>query len=75
MSAARNMLGDEGAWEEAFEEGRAMSAEGPAEYALSQEVVLAVPERPPAAGRTGDPLTRREREVAALVARGSPTAR
>ena len=38
-----------------------MSAEEAAEYALSQEVVLAVPERPPAAGRTGDPLTRRER--------------
>jgi DNA-binding CsgD family transcriptional regulator len=70
VSAARNMLGDEGAWEEAFEEGRAMSAEEAAEYALSQEVVLAVPERPPAAGRTSDPLTRREREVAALVARG-----
>jgi predicted ATPase/DNA-binding SARP family transcriptional activator/DNA-binding CsgD family transcriptional regulator len=70
VSAARNMLGDEGAWEEAFEEGRAKSAEEAAEYALSQEVVLAVPERPPAAGRTSDPLTRREREVAALVARG-----
>ena len=27
-------------------------------------------ERPPADGRTSDPLTRREREVAALVARG-----
>jgi len=46
-----------------------MSAEEAAEYALSEEVIL-TPERPPASGRTDDPLTAREREVAALVARG-----
>jgi predicted ATPase/DNA-binding SARP family transcriptional activator/DNA-binding CsgD family transcriptional regulator len=70
VSAARNMLGDEGAWEEAFAQGRAMSNEEAAGYALSEEVVSAAPQRTPAGGRTDDPLTRREREVAALVARG-----
>ena len=52
VSAARNMLGDEGAWERAFVQGRAMSAEEAAEYALSQEGVPAAPESPPADGRT-----------------------
>jgi non-specific serine/threonine protein kinase len=70
VSAARKMLGDEGAWEEVFVQGRAMSAEEAVEYALSQESVPAAPENPPADGRTDDPLTRREREVATLVARG-----
>ena len=47
-----------------------MSAEEAAEYALSEEVALA-PKRLLAGGGTGGmPLTRREREVAALVARG-----
>ena len=44
VSAARDMLGDEGAWEEAFAQGRAMSAEEAVEYALSEEVVPAAPE-------------------------------
>jgi DNA-binding CsgD family transcriptional regulator len=70
VSAARNVLGDEVEWEEAFAQGMAMSAEETAEYALSEEVVPAAPERPPSGARTDDPLTRREREVAALVARG-----
>jgi non-specific serine/threonine protein kinase len=74
VSAARNMLGDEGAWEKAFAQGMAMSAEEAAEYALSEEIVTA-PERPPAGGETDgplttDPLTAREREVAAMVAQG-----
>ena len=43
VSAARNMLGDEGAWEAAFAEGRAMSADEAVEYALSEEVVPAAP--------------------------------
>ena len=55
-SAARNMLGDEGAWEMAFAQGMAMSDEEAAEYALSEEIVPA-PERPPAGGETDDPLT------------------
>jgi predicted ATPase/DNA-binding SARP family transcriptional activator/DNA-binding CsgD family transcriptional regulator len=70
VSAARNMLGDEGAWEAAFAQGKAMSTEEAVEYALSQEGVPAAPESPPADERTSDPLTRREREVAAMVARG-----
>jgi DNA-binding NarL/FixJ family response regulator len=74
VSAARSMLGDEGAWERAFVQGKAMSAEEAAEYALSEEGVPAAPESLPADGRTDDtltdPLTRREQEVMTLVARG-----
>jgi non-specific serine/threonine protein kinase len=70
VSAARNMLGDEGAWEAAFAQGRAMSAEEAAQYALSEEAVPAAPESPLADGRKRDPLTRREWEVATLVAQG-----
>jgi predicted ATPase/DNA-binding SARP family transcriptional activator/DNA-binding CsgD family transcriptional regulator len=69
VSAARDLLGDQGAWEAAFDRGRVMSAEEAAEYALSEEVAP-VPESWPGGGETDDPLTRREREVAALVARG-----
>jgi non-specific serine/threonine protein kinase len=71
--AARTQLG-EAAWEAAFAEGMAMSAEEAAEYALSEEVAPA-PQSPPAGGRTdqpltSDPLTAREGEVAAMVAQG-----
>jgi predicted ATPase/DNA-binding SARP family transcriptional activator/DNA-binding CsgD family transcriptional regulator len=69
VSAARDMLGDADAWEGAFAEGSAMSAKEAVEYALSEEVDPA-PERSAAGGRADDPLTRREREVAALVAQG-----
>jgi predicted ATPase/DNA-binding SARP family transcriptional activator/DNA-binding CsgD family transcriptional regulator len=68
VDAARALLED-AAWEEVFAQGMAMSAEEAAEYAVSEEVPPA-PESPPAGGETDDPLTRREREVAALVARG-----
>jgi DNA-binding NarL/FixJ family response regulator len=47
-----------------------VQAEEAVEYALSEELAPAAPESPPAGGETDDPLTRREREVAALVARG-----
>jgi non-specific serine/threonine protein kinase len=70
VSAARDMLGDEDAWEEAFAQGSAMSTKEAVEYALSEEGVPAAPEWPPADRRTDDPLTRREKEVAALVAQG-----
>jgi non-specific serine/threonine protein kinase len=69
VSAARNMLGDEGAWEDAFAQGMTMSAEEALEYVLSDGFTRS-PESSSAGGRTDDRLTRREREVAALVARG-----
>ncbi|HEV8637382.1 MAG TPA: LuxR C-terminal-related transcriptional regulator [Chloroflexota bacterium] len=69
LSAARAMLGEE-AFRTAWTAGRAMTSEQAVEYALT-------PEEPPAAGaslpaESGllDPLTRREREVARLIARG-----
>jgi DNA-binding CsgD family transcriptional regulator len=73
VAAARAQL-NESAWEAAFEEGMAMSAEEAAEYALSEEGAPA-PQSPPADGETDeppttDPLSAREREVAALVAQG-----
>ncbi|HEX5914747.1 MAG TPA: LuxR C-terminal-related transcriptional regulator, partial [Rubrobacter sp.] len=73
MAAARVLLG-EIAWESAFAQGMAMSAQEAAEYASSEEVVPA-PESPPTgeetvAPLTTDPLTAREREVAAMVAQG-----
>ena len=68
------MLGDEAAWEAAFAQGMAMSAEEATKYALSQEVVPTASQSLPADGEMShlltDTLTRREREVAALVARG-----
>jgi predicted ATPase/DNA-binding SARP family transcriptional activator/DNA-binding CsgD family transcriptional regulator len=63
---------DEALWEAAFAEGKAMTLEEAAEYALSEEVVQA-PEKPLKGGRTSRPLTRREREVATLVAQGLST--
>ena len=69
MAAARSQLG-EAAWEAAFAQGSAMSAEEAAEYALSEEDPS---ERLPVGGETDDPLdplTAREREVAAMVAQG-----
>jgi DNA-binding CsgD family transcriptional regulator len=72
ISAARIRLGEE-TWEAACTEGRAMTPEEAIGYALSKEVPG--PPASPAADRLlvgGRPngLTRREREVAALVARG-----
>jgi predicted ATPase/DNA-binding SARP family transcriptional activator/DNA-binding CsgD family transcriptional regulator len=63
---------DEALWEAAFAEGKAMTLEEAAEYALSEEVVQA-PEKALKGGRTSRPLTRREREVATLVAQGLST--
>jgi predicted ATPase/DNA-binding SARP family transcriptional activator/DNA-binding CsgD family transcriptional regulator len=73
VAAVRSQL-DEASWEAAFAQGMAMSAEEAAEYALSEEVAPD-PERLPAGRNTDeplttDPLTAREREVAAMVARG-----
>lgn len=64
VADARESLGTE-AWEAAKQAGRAMSLERAVEYALSEE------RKPPAVGPAGDPLTRRQREIASLIARGS----
>jgi len=72
LTAARTR-GGEAEWEEALAEGRAMSLDEAAEYALSNEDAdapeIPVPEESPA-GEPLSELTRREREVAVLVGRG-----
>jgi DNA-binding CsgD family transcriptional regulator len=68
LLSARARLGER-KWEETLSEGRAMSLEEAFEYALSEEQTPSTTPRPTA----GEPLvrlTRREEEVAALVARG-----
>jgi non-specific serine/threonine protein kinase len=71
MAAARDQI-DDVEWETAWSEGRAMSMEEAIEYGLSEEEDVS--STPPAPRqRVGDEstlLTRREEEVAALVARG-----
>ncbi len=68
LAAARSLM-DEETWEAAWARGRAMSPEEAIEYALSEGEAVSVLEPPP---DTGGPevLAPREREVAALVARG-----
>jgi DNA-binding CsgD family transcriptional regulator len=72
LVAVRLGLGQK-VWEEALAEGRAMSLDEAAGYALfKKEVdlpVTPVPEEPPLGDPTSE-LTRREQEVAVLVARG-----
>jgi DNA-binding CsgD family transcriptional regulator len=73
LAAARARLG-EATWEETLAEGRAMSLDEAAEFALSKEetepfVTSPAPEEP-LAGEPLSELTRREREVAVLVGRG-----
>jgi predicted ATPase/DNA-binding CsgD family transcriptional regulator len=69
LAAIRSRL-DKADWESAWSEGRAMGLEQAVEYALSNdEPSTPAPERPASAGQP-PALTRREREVAALVARG-----
>jgi predicted ATPase/DNA-binding SARP family transcriptional activator/DNA-binding CsgD family transcriptional regulator len=72
LDSARSQLGEEG-WEEALIAGRAMSLEEAAEYALSEEEPNSFPSSVSPIPSTDEPtsnLTRREREVAALIARG-----
>ena len=68
LALARAQLG-EIAWEEALAEGRAMSLEEAADYALSKEEMgpsmIPVTRKPPA-----NELTSREQGIAVLVARG-----
>jgi non-specific serine/threonine protein kinase len=72
LASARSRLG-EAAWEEALGDGRAMSLEEAAEYALAKAEIdrstTPVPEQMPA-GEPADELSRREKEVATLVAQG-----
>jgi DNA-binding CsgD family transcriptional regulator/tetratricopeptide (TPR) repeat protein len=72
LAAARSRI-DGAIWETGFGEGQLMGFEEAIEYALSEEDT-AVPEPlapgQPSAGAQSDALTRREKEVALLVARG-----
>jgi non-specific serine/threonine protein kinase len=71
LAAARAQL-DEDAWEAALAAGRTMTLEEAVEYALSEtrsEATTSKPDGPPT-GEQPPNLTRREREVAALVAQG-----
>ena len=74
LASARSQLG-ESAWEAALAEGRAMSLEGAAEYALSKEVETARPTSPapleePSPDRAPVvTLTPRENEVGILVSK------
>ena len=73
LTTARSLVEEE-AWEVARTEGRAMTLERAVEYALSEEDpephVIPTPKRPPPVGPRSDVLTRREEEVAAMVAQG-----
>jgi predicted ATPase/DNA-binding SARP family transcriptional activator/DNA-binding CsgD family transcriptional regulator len=72
LALASSQLGDE-AWQEALAEGRAMSLDEAAEYALNEEEPEASEGPTPLVPSTGEQtgnLTRREQEVALLVARG-----
>jgi predicted ATPase/class 3 adenylate cyclase/DNA-binding CsgD family transcriptional regulator len=72
LTAARSLL-DEKTWETAFAEGRAMELEEAVEYAFSEDdssmIATGTPERTSTTARPSA-LTRREHEVAKLVARG-----
>jgi non-specific serine/threonine protein kinase len=74
VSATRNMLGDEGAWEAAWAEGRAMTPDQAVEYALGAGdpalPTALTSHKPPLVEAPDDPLSAREREVAVLVGRG-----
>jgi ATP/maltotriose-dependent transcriptional regulator MalT len=66
-------VGDEETWEKAWAEGKNMTLEQAVEYALSEEEhiapTLSAPEQPLIDNQSSN-LTRREREVARLVAQG-----
>jgi predicted ATPase/DNA-binding SARP family transcriptional activator/DNA-binding CsgD family transcriptional regulator len=72
LASARSQLG-EPAWKATLAEGRAMSLDEAAEYALSEEADQPAPtiaQEPSAYDEPTGTITRREREVATLVARG-----
>jgi non-specific serine/threonine protein kinase len=70
IAAARAQLG-EAAWEVAWAEGKAMTQEAAVEYALSEKELTSSEESGETAlGVREEILTRREQEVAVLLARG-----
>jgi predicted ATPase/DNA-binding SARP family transcriptional activator/DNA-binding CsgD family transcriptional regulator len=73
MVTARAQLG-EAAWGAAFDEGRAMELEEAVEYALSEDdssmIASRTPEQTSATAPRPSALTRREKELAGLLARG-----
>jgi predicted ATPase/DNA-binding CsgD family transcriptional regulator len=72
VSALRAAMGEE-AFAKARAEGHAMTPEQTVEYALEkggEPAKYSAPQEVPSAGRYSDVLTRREQEVAVLVARG-----
>jgi DNA-binding NarL/FixJ family response regulator len=72
LTAARSQL-DDAAFAEAWATGNALSQDAAIEYALgTAEPTLPASRLPeqPSSGRGTSPLTRREEEVAVLVARG-----
>ena len=73
LVGARSQL-EEGAWTKAWEEGGAMSMERAIEYALSEDdsstIATRTQEQTSSATARTRTLTRREREVAKLVAQG-----
>jgi DNA-binding CsgD family transcriptional regulator len=72
LATARSRL-DEATWEAAFAEGRAVELEEAVEYALSEDDSSTISTRTPkqtSATARPSALTRREREVAKVVARG-----
>jgi predicted ATPase/DNA-binding SARP family transcriptional activator/DNA-binding CsgD family transcriptional regulator len=74
LGGARSQL-EESTWTDAWEEGRAMSVEAAIEYALSEDdsstIAMRTQEQTSSATARTPALTRREREVAKLVAQGS----
>jgi DNA-binding CsgD family transcriptional regulator/tetratricopeptide (TPR) repeat protein len=70
MAEARSQL-DAAAWEAALAEGRAMTLEEAVGYALSEDTpVTPASAEQQVTGKTPATLTRREQEIAVLVARG-----
>jgi ATP/maltotriose-dependent transcriptional regulator MalT len=72
LLGARSQL-EEGAWTKAWEEGQAMSMDRAIEYTLSDEeskVLISPASKQTSSDQPSAVLTRREREVAALVADG-----
>ena len=69
IADARTALGD-AVFESASAEGRRMTLEEAVDYALAAEPEKTADRGRPPKAADGDPLTAREREVAALVARG-----